>query len=280
MPETSFFLPLFLQSAVLPLAVALAVLAAGRAAGRDAALPAIAAGFLAAYFAILRAQWSVVPQAALDWLPWVVLAAAAAAAAVEKIPGGFARFAGRLATALVAGAVVVYPGLASFGAAKAVASVLVIGFAIAALWSLKARPALGAATRPLLLAVAAGGAGLALMLDSSQSIGQLSGALAMTLAACVLFALPRLGRNFTRAAAGLAVLVFGILLAMAHLYAGFPPGYVALLAAALLLDPVVAAVRRSPSGGLPWVPAAVLTAIPVAVTVALAVKAAHDSGGY
>ena len=76
------------------------------------------------------------------------------------------------------------------------------------------------------------------------------------------------------------MLLLGTLLATAHLYAGFSLGYVALLAGALLVDPLLAALRRSERGGLPWVPAAVLTAIPVAVTVALAVKAMQDSGGY
>jgi hypothetical protein len=55
---------------------------------------------------------------------------------------------------------------------------------------------------------------------------------------------------------------------------------VALLAGALLIDPALTAIRRGQSGGLPWIPATVLTAIPVLVTVALAVKAMQESGGY
>jgi hypothetical protein len=43
---------------------------------------------------------------------------------------------------------------------------------------------------------------------------------------------------------------------------------------------VLGALRRSGQGGLPWVPAAVLTAIPVLVTVALALKAMQETGGY
>ena len=284
MPETSFFLPLVLQSAVVPLLVALVLLAVLRAvAPRAAALLAIAGGFLASYAATLHAQWSLIPHVALDWLPCLVVAGAAAAAGVEKLGAGPARAVARLVSGLVVGAVVTWPALASLGAAKAVVAVVAIGLLVALTWTCMARPARGAVTRPLLLAVVAGGAALTLMLDSSQSIGQLSGALASVLAACIVFGLPRLRTAFTPAAAGLAVLLLAALLANAQLYAGFSLGYVALLVAALLADPVLAAVdrlRRPGAEGPGWIPAAVLTAVPVVVTIALAVKAAHDSGGY
>ena len=281
MPETSFFLPLLLQSAVIPFGVALAVLAAGRAARLDdlASLLAVAGGFLAAYAAILHAQWSPVPKVALDWLPWITVAGGIAATAGDRLPGAATRFALRLVVSLVAGGLIVSSAIGSFGPAKAALTALATGLVLAGLWTLAARPAQGAATRPLLLAVVAGGTGLVLMMDSSQSMGQLSGALAMALAACLLFALPALGVRFTRAAAGLAVLLLGVLWATAHVYAGFPLGYIALLAGALLVDPLLG-VRRGERGGLPWVPAAVLTAIPVAVTVALAIKSMQESGGY
>lgn len=282
MPDTAFVLPLLLQSVLVPGAVALAVLAAARAAGARgaAALLALLAGFVAAFAAVLHAQWSLVPHAALDWLPWIAGAGAAGAFAVEKIsaPGG--RTAARSALALFVAALLVWPALASFGPLKAVLSALVVAVLLAVLWAAMARPSGGAATRPLLLAVVAGGAGIALMLDSSQAIGQLSGAFAVTLAAATLFAWPRLAVPFTSAAAGFAVLVLGALLANAHLFAGFPLGYVGLLLGALLVDPVLAAVRRGSERGLSWVSAAMLTAIPVAATVALAVKAAQDAGGY
>jgi len=280
MPEMSFFLPLVLQSALVPLVVALVVLAAGRAARREAgaALPALAAGFIASYAATLHAQWSPLPKVALDWLPYVTAAGAVAALTAEKIAAAHARIAARLLVALATGTLAVYPALGSLGPAKAALAAAVMAVVVTMVWTLKTRPARGPATRPLLLALVAGGSGLALMLDSSQAIGQLSGALAMALAACVLFVLPRFAVPFTAAATGLAVLLLGALLTNAYVYAGFPLGYVALLVAALLIDPVLTALRRT--GGLPWIPAAVLTAIPVLVTVALAVKAAQDHGGY
>jgi hypothetical protein len=273
------------QGALLPLGVALAVLVACRAlrAGAVGSVLALAAGLLASYFAALHAQWSPVPKVALDWLPWIVAVAAAAVPALEKLPGVAARIVARSAIGLVAGALVVLPAIGSFGVQKAALAAIAVGLLIALVWSLMARDGEGRATRPLLLALVAGGGGLALMLDSSQSVGQLSGALAAALAACVVFSMPRLRVPFGTAATGLAVLLLGTLLANAHLYAGFPLGYVALLVAALLAAPVLSAIgdlRRKGEGAPSWVAAAVLTAIPVAVTVGLAVKAAQDSGGY
>jgi hypothetical protein len=282
MPETSFFLPLLVQSAVVPFGIAVAVLAACRAARLDAPAPllAVGAGFLSSYFATLHAQWSLVPKAALDWLPWIVLVSAGAALGVQGIPGAVGRMALRAIVSLVFGGLIVSSAVGSLGAQKATLAALTIGLALVLLWTLSSRPARGAATRPLLLALVAGGSGLALMMDSSQSMGQLAGALAMALAGCTLFALPRVGTGFAPAAGATAVLVLGSLLAAAHVYSGFPLGYVALLAGALLIDPALTAIRRGQSGGLPWIPATVLTAIPVLVTVALAVKAMQESGGY
>jgi hypothetical protein len=284
MPETSFFLPLVLQSAVTPLFVALVLLAIGRTAWpRAAAVLALAGGFLASYAATLHAQWSPVPHVALDWLPYLVLASVFAACRVEKIASAVGRGVARLVAGAVLGAVVTWPALASLGAVKAATAVVAVALLVALAWTGMARPARGAVTRALLLAVVAGGAALTLMLDSSQSIGQLSGALASVLAACVVFGLPRLHVAFTPPAAGLAVLVLAALLANAQLYAGFSLGYVALLVAALLADPVLVGIgrlRRPGADGPGWIPAAVLTAVPVVVTIALAVKAAHDSGGY
>lgn len=285
MPNLSFILPLILQSALIPFGVALALLAASRALrlGTLASVIAVAAGFTASYFAVLHAQWSLLPQTALDWLPWIVLFGAAGAVASERIGNAGLRVAARLAISLAAGGLVVWPALAALGLPKAALSAGVTGVLICAAWSYMARVVERRPTPPLLLAVVAGGAALALMLDSSQSIGQLSGALAATLGACVLFNLPRVRLAFSPAAAGVAVLVLGTLLANAQLYAGFSLGYVALLVGGLLADPLVEAVnrlRKRVGGAGSWATAAVLAAIPVAVTIGLAVKAAQDAGGY
>lgn len=285
MPESSIVLPMLWQSALLPLAVALAVLFAGRALRLRAAASAlaVAAGFLASYFAVLHAQWSPVPKVALDWLPLTAVLAAAAALAIESREG-FVRIVARGLVALGAAALVVWPALASFGAAKAAIAIVVIAVLVTLAWSLLAAANRGTATQPLLLAVVAGGAGLAMLLDSSQSAGRLGGALAMTLAACLLFALPRSHVPFAPAAGGVAVVLLGALLANAHLYAGFPPSYLALLVGALLVQPVLDALLhrgRASVAGRAWIPAAVLLTIaPVLVTVGLAVKAASDAGGY
>ena len=246
-------------------------------------MAAVAAGFLASYFATLQAQWSLVPKVALDWLPLIVVAGAAAAVGVENIRAAAGRRLGRLATSLAAAALVAWPALGSLGPTKTALAVLASGLLIAAAWSVEAHAAARRPTPPLLLAVVAGGAGLALMLDSSQSIGQLSGGLASALAACLAFNVPRRRVPFPPAAAGLAVLVLGVLLVNAHLYAGFSLGYVALLAAALAADPVWSLLRGAKAPGseaAAWATAAVLTAIPVVATVGLAVKAVQDAGGY
>ena len=285
MLDASFALPLVLQSALVPFGVAVAALAAFRAMRLQAAAPAaaIAAGLVAAYFAVLHAQWSLVPKVALDWLPWMALAGAGGAVAVENIRGAAARLAARFALSMAAGALVVWPALASFGMQKAALSVGVVAVLMCAAWSYMARVTDHRPTPPVLLALVAGGAGLALMLDSSQSLGQLSGALASALGACIAFNLPRLRPAFSPAATGVAVLMLGTLLANAHLYSGFSLGYVALLIGGLLADPLVAGInrlRRLEGKAGSWATAAVLTAIPVAVTVGLAVKAAQDAGGY
>lgn len=285
MADPSFFLPLVLQSAVIPFGVALAVLAASRALRLGAIGPAlaIAAGFLGAYFAVLHAQWSPLPKVALDWLPWIAIAGTAGAVATERISNAGARIAARFALAAAVGAVVVWPALASLGVQKAVLAAGVTAVLACGVWSYMARAGVSRPTPPLLLTVVAGGAALALMLDSSQSLGQLSGALASVLAARVVFNLPRVRTALSPVAAGTAVLLWAALLASAHIYADFPLGYIALLAGGLMADPLVEGLNRlrNRTGGAgSWAAAAVLAAIPAVVTIGLAVKAAADSGGY
>lgn len=285
MPESSLVLQLLWQSALLPAGIALAVLALARALRLDAiaAVVALAAAFAASYFATLHAQWSLVPHVALDWMPWIAIGGAAAAVAIEVLGGSARRFTSRVALGLVMAVLVVWGAVGSLGAAKAVLAVAVIGLLVAVVWSAMATPADGGARRPLLLAMVAGGTGVALMLDSSQQLGQLSGALAAALGVCMLFNLPRSRVGFPPAAAGAAVLLLAALIANAHLYAGFSLGYVALLLAALLADPVLRAAARWRGRSLhpqSWIPATVLTAIPVMVTVGLVLKTASDHGGY
>ncbi|GAB3773536.1 hypothetical protein GCM10028796_46100 [Ramlibacter monticola] len=281
MPENSLVLQLLCQSALVPALVALAVLAASRAL-RLNAVAAVAAAFIASYAATLHAQWSLVPHVALDWMPWIAVGAAGAALAVERSSGA-ARPALRLVVGLVIAAVVASGALASLGVAKTAVAVVVAGAVIAAVWSAFGAAPEGGARHPLLLAVVAGGTGLALMLDSSQQIGQLSGALAVALGVCMLVNLPRTRVAFPPAASGVAVLLLGALILNAYLYAGFSLGYVVLLVIALLADSLLAAGVRLRGRTLhptSWIPAAVLTVIPVAATIAMVLKAAQEHGGY
>jgi hypothetical protein len=284
MPETSLVLQLLSQSVIAPAVVAIALLAALRALRLHAvaAVVAVAAAFIASYFATLHAQWSLVPHVALDWMPWIAVLAAVGALAAEQATGAGKRFALRAVVGLLAAAVIVWGAVASLGAAKAALAVVTIALLVAIVWTAKATPADGGARRPLLLAMVAGGTGLSLMLDSSQQIGQLTGALAVALGVCMLFNLPRSRVAFPPAASGAAVVLLGALVANAHLYAGFSLGYVALLLGALLADPILAAAGRLRGRHIDphWVPAAVLTAIPVLVTVGMVLKTAQDHGGY
>lgn len=283
MPDISFFVPLFVQSALVPFGVALAVLVVARIAQPGAIGPAlaVAAGFLGTYFAALHAQWSPLPKLALDWLPWIAVAGTAGAVLAERIGRAGLRIVARLALALAAGAVVVWPALAGLGLPQALLIAAVTGSVVCTVWSALAQAAASRPTPPWLLAVVAGGAGVALMLDSSQSLGQLSGGLAAALAACALLGLRR--SAFSPAAAGSAVLLLGALLANAYVYAGFPLAYIALLVAGLLADPAVAALnrlRKRRGGAGSFAVATVLTALPAAVAIGLAVQAAAESGGY
>ncbi len=276
MPDPSFVIPLFLQSALLPFGVALAVLAASRKPAF-----ALAAGFLASYFAVFHAQWSFAPHQVLDWMPWIALLGAAAAIAGETVRPVATRTIARALIATAAAAVVVWPALASLGLVKAVLIVVAAAALICAAWSWLAHAADSRPTPAPLLTIVAGGAALALMVDASQAIGQLSGALAAALAACVAFNLVRRRIAFDGAANGVAVLLLGALLVNAYLYAGFSLAYVALLAGGLLADPLVAVIDRARRrSGRAWVAATVLCAIPVLTTIGLALKTAQESGGY
>ncbi|TFZ04535.1 hypothetical protein [Ramlibacter rhizophilus] len=283
MPDTGFVVPLLWQSALLPFLVALAVLAAvGKAGATGAAAPAaVAAGVLASFAAALGGQWSPAPKVALDWLPWIVLAAAVLAVAIEAASAAATRGAARAVVALGACALTVWPAAASLELAQVVLVAIVAAALIVLTWTAQARGGLGGPVQPLLLAVIAGGAGLALLVDSSQSVGRLAGALGCALLGCALLA-----RRwpFTPSAAGLAVLVLGVLLLNAYVYAGFPLHYLALLFVALLAAPVVGALARSRgTSGSPVgrnALAAVLATLPVAIVVVLAVKAMQDAGGY
>lgn len=277
MPESSFILSLVLQSALIPFGVTAALLIALRKPAM-----ALAAGFLASYFTVFHAQWSPLPHQALDWLPWIALIGTVVAIVSEHLPA--ARLPLRAILALAAPAVIVWPALASLGAAKFVAAIVVSAILILAAWSWLASSAPSRPTPAPLLMVVAGGMALTMMIDASQAIGQSSGALASALVACVVLnLLPRLRVEFNGAAVGVAVLLFGALLINAWLYASLSPLYVALLAGGLLADPIIAGINRlrGTQGGLvAWLFTVVLAGLPVLAAIALAVKAAQDAGGY
>jgi hypothetical protein len=185
----------------------------------------------------------------------------------------------RLLTSLAVSAIVAWPALASSGMEKTAVTIALMGVAIWAAWTYLARPAGAVSTPPLLLMIVAGGAALTLMLDASQLIGQLIGGLAAALIAFLVFNLRGAHGAFSGTATGVAVLLLGALLGSAYIFAGFSLAYIALLASGLLAATVIEAMRGN---GRPasWIAVALLAAIPVLTVLGLAVKAAHDAGGY
>lgn len=285
MPNPSFILPLLLQSALLPFAVAVAALLALRALRLPhwAALMAVALGFLVSYGAIYHGQWSWWPVQALDWIAPCVVLGAGAIMVVERATSTNLRRVGRLLIAVLFVALPLGSALMGASGLKAWWVVAVAGALMFVAWSYLAATLAQRQTAPLTLAIVAGGAALAMMLDASQLIGQLSGALATVLLTCLLINIGGTRVAFSAAACGLAVLILGTLLATAYLYASFPLSYVALLAAALLADPLVAAITRWRGRGdglAAWLATGALAGAPVLATVVLAAMAMQESGGY
>jgi len=271
MPDPSFLLPLLLQSLLIPAAVSGAILLLFSASHRGWPAPlAVAAGLLASYIATFHAQWSFPPHQALDWLPLVLALALGAIAATRSEALG-----PRVLLALLVAAVAAMPALGSNGMGKTVLVIVAVAVLITAAWtSLSAARAHGQAAA-LILAIVAGGAGLALMIDASQLLGQLCGALGVALFVCALLGRGRM--HFGPAGIGLATLVLGALLAYAHIYAGFSLLMVLLLAGALLAASL--AMQRV-SGPRASVAGVVIAALPVIAVIGLAIKAMQDSGGY
>ncbi|HJV87686.1 MAG TPA: hypothetical protein VJ698_19610 [Noviherbaspirillum sp.] len=282
MPNPSFFIPLLLQSAVLPFGVALALLFTLRKHAAASVL-ALCAGFIAAYFAILHGQWSALPQQALDWLPAIAVLGTLGAITIEHKQSAAVRVIARFVLSLLATSATAWFGLQGLGAQKVALAAGLTAAAVCLIWSWLVRAAQSRPTPPLLMMVVAGGAGLALLLDSSQAIGQLCGVLASVIVACLAFNLTHRRAMFSAAAIGMAVLLLGVLLMNAYLYAGFSLAYVALLVAGLLADPLVHAVnrwRRHCGGAGSWATATALAAIPALCTIGLVLQAAQEAGGY
>jgi hypothetical protein len=285
MPDPSFFLPLFVESAILPFGVSLAVLLMLRKSRLHALAPlfAVAFGFLASYVAVFHNQWTFPPRQALDWLPAIILLGGIGAALAEASKRIGFRLTLRLLISFATVTIVAWPILFSDASENGAMLVAAAGMLIFAAWSYLARAAKSRPTPPLLLTVVSGGAGLALMLDASQLLGQLTGALAAALAACAVFSISRLRLAFSGAATGFSVLLLGALLTNAYIYADVSLLFLALLSAGLLADAVIEVVnhrRRHKGGTGSWMTAAALSAVPVLMTIGLAIKAAQDSGGY
>lgn len=280
----SFFLPLLLKSALLPFAVALTVLVLARASARGALAlsAALLAGLLSAFFAI-HPQWSPWPAQALDWLPWIGLLGLGGACAVERLGMAASRHLARAALGAAVALLTLSPIFSSAGAVRVLVLAAACALVVALAWALLAPRRAGNGPAALSLLIVAGGAGVMLMIDASQSLGQLSGALAMTCAAALLVLLWRPGLVFDGTAVGTALLLLVAILLNAHVYAGFALVYLALLLAGLAGAALPAWLEkrgRTPAVGFAYAACAVASGLPVLVGLALVLKSAQDSGGY
>lgn len=276
MPDPSFVLPLLLQSALVPAATAAILLLLLSARRRTWPAPlGIAAGLLASYIATYHAQWRFPPHQALDWLPLVLAVALGAIAAGRQDRAG--ALPARLILALLVSGIVAWPALGSAGMPKTLLLVVVAAALITAVWTALAAPASSerSPAAALVLAAVAGGAGLALMIDASQLLGQLCGALGVSVLVCGLWR--PLPQDMAGAFVGVATLLLGALLAYAHIYAGFGLLMVLLLTGALLAG---ALAIRLVSGPRAWLAAIAASGPPVLAALGLAIKAMQDSGGY
>jgi hypothetical protein len=291
MPDPSFILLLLLQSAVIPFAVTGAVLTVPLLRRKQGSrqpgeapfvLPAaLVSGFLASYFAVLHAQWSLLPKEAIDWLPWILVVAVPGVVFAESLSLRNARWALRAvlgASAFTLTAAPASPGIGWWLVSMSVVSAVALAWAA---WTLMADSKRYPA--PLLpLAIISGAAGLVLMLDSSQLLGQLAGALAASL--CAASAVTRLGplNAIARPIAGVPLLLLGTLLVNAYLFAGLPQSAIALLAGGLVAS---AAISQLEARGIinaraSAIIACGLCAVPSLVAIGLAVKAAQNTGAY
>jgi hypothetical protein len=276
MPDPSFILPLLLQSALVPAAAAAILLLLLSAGHRTWPAPlGIAAGLLASYIATYHAQWRFPPHQALDWLP-LVLVIALGALAVERQERAGA-LPSRLLLALLVSGIVAWPALGSAGLPKTLLLIVVAAALITTVWTALAAPASSekSPAAALVLAAVAGGAGLALMIDASQLLGQLCGALGVSVLVCGLLRRPPQG--MARAAVGVATLLLGALLAYAHIYAGFGLLMVLLLTGALLAGALAIRLVSSPRA---WLAAVAASGLPVLAALGLAIRAMQESGGY
>lgn len=293
MPDPSFFLPLLLQSAVIPFLVAgtvtVAALVPQKTEGTQpitrsvpyAPVLAIVLGFLASYFATLHAQWSPMPEQAHDLLPWILAAAVPCVILSERLKSSGSRLAVRAMLAVGAIALMAWPAVPSVGALMFGTVVVSAAALVWAVWTLL-MSATTQRTALLPVAIISGAAALALVLDSSQLIGQLTGALTAVLGALIIVTLLRPQNIPPGIAAGIAVLLLGVLLANAYLYAGFPLLIIACLAAGLLTAAIVLALARRHilSACVSIITAVALCAVYGLIAVALAIEAAQDAGGY
>lgn len=243
---------------------------------------ALAAGVLAAYHAV--AGMPVLPSAnrrlaALDWVPWLVIAVALVSLVQTTRAGR--RVPLVLCTAFSCALVVVMSFASQFANGPRSLAPLVCAVVLFIAW----RSTEGLARRitgpgvPAALLVVATGTSLAALFSSSAKIAQISGGLAACLGAAVVVALWNPLLCIAGGGVAVTLTVLGSCWINAIHYAELPPLAGVLLVVALLAPWAVRLWRFDASGGLMQaLVCAALAAAPAAAAVVIAHASAPDTG--
>lgn len=262
----------------------LALIWASRASGVEQSLArrhlqalAVAAGFFAGYLAIVGAP--VLPSenrrlAALDWLPW--LAIAALLVSLVQATGAGRRVPAWIYIGVVCVLVPTLSFLGRFASGAPWRDLVISAVLLFAAWRSTeslARRVLGPAV-PIALLVVATGTSIATLLSHSAKIAQLDGALASSLGACMVVAIWNRRLCSAGGTVAIAMTVLGASWINAVHFADLPPLSAVLLIAALF-TPWLAALGRAV--GTPSVKRGLALALLAAIPAVAAVLVAQQS---
>ncbi|WP_298138428.1 hypothetical protein [Acidiferrobacter sp.] len=241
---------------------------------------AVPVAFLAGYFVIYR-NFTFPPETVLSWVPVFV----AALAVIASTPGraGTPVRARVLPIAVAACAVValLYPILERERLLAAIEAWAAATAVWSSLWVTASAPDDDRGALAAVLVVGASGLAVVAPLSGSILLGELAAALAVALVAAWVLAGFHGGAGLSDAARASAAFAAGAVLLDLRFYAGAGGGITLAFVASFALGfgAVLLRGRRAPHPWATLVPA-MLASVPVMIAVAIAVRAAHLSGGY
>ncbi len=231
---------------------------------------AVTAGFVAACVSIRR-QIPLPPVQVVDWLPvfavagWAVFFAA-------RTWGSAVRIASRGLVVLAVTGILLAPLLAQADPVRGLAMVLPVAALWFGAWCYVIRNTWATATGGVPLLAAAAGHAVVATLGGSLLLGQLSGALAVSLGGWLVLDRFVSKRRAVRIPDEIAVLILGSLMLIGYQYSETPPSALLLLVAALAADAPLRTLRKRGvwSAAPTPVPAAIAALPPVVLAVWLA----------